>query len=72
MTHEVVKAVHSATRLPVIPKLSPNVGDISGMGLATQIRTEATGGILARTAATGRSEATAPFRYDASSPSTRP
>ena len=29
MTHEVVSAVRAATRLPVIPKLSPNVSDIS-------------------------------------------
>ncbi len=29
MTHEVVAAVRKATRLPVIPKLSPNVGDIA-------------------------------------------
>ena len=29
MTHEVVAAVRRATRLPVIPKLSPNVADIS-------------------------------------------
>ncbi len=29
MTHEVVSAVRRATRLPVIPKLSPNVGDIT-------------------------------------------
>ena len=29
MTHEVVRAVRKATRLPVIPKLSPNVGDIA-------------------------------------------
>ena len=29
MTHEVVAAVRKATRLPVIPKLSPNVGDIT-------------------------------------------
>jgi dihydroorotate dehydrogenase (NAD+) catalytic subunit len=29
MTHEVVSAVRQATRLPVIPKLSPNVGDIT-------------------------------------------
>jgi len=28
MTHEVVAAVRKATRLPVIPKLSPNVADI--------------------------------------------
>ena len=29
MTHEVVAAVRRATHLPVIPKLSPNVGDIA-------------------------------------------
>jgi dihydroorotate dehydrogenase (NAD+) catalytic subunit len=29
MTHEVVAAVRKATRLPVIPKLSPNVADIT-------------------------------------------
>jgi dihydroorotate dehydrogenase (NAD+) catalytic subunit len=29
MTHEVVRAVRKATRRPVIPKLSPNVGDIA-------------------------------------------
>jgi len=29
MTHEVVSAVRKATRRPVIPKLSPNVGDIT-------------------------------------------
>jgi dihydroorotate dehydrogenase (NAD+) catalytic subunit len=29
MTHEVIAAVRKATRLPVIPKLSPNVTDIS-------------------------------------------
>lgn len=29
MTHEVVSAVRKATRLPVIPKLSPNVSDIT-------------------------------------------
>ena len=29
MTHEVVSAVRKATRLPVIPKLSPNVTDVS-------------------------------------------
>jgi dihydroorotate dehydrogenase (NAD+) catalytic subunit len=29
MTHEVVAAVRAATRRPVIPKLSPNVGDIA-------------------------------------------
>ena len=29
MTHEVIKAVRKATRLPVIPKLSPNVADIT-------------------------------------------
>jgi dihydroorotate dehydrogenase (NAD+) catalytic subunit len=29
MTHEVVSAVRRATRLPVIPKLSPNVADIA-------------------------------------------
>jgi dihydroorotate dehydrogenase (NAD+) catalytic subunit len=29
MTHEVVAAVRKATRLPVVPKLSPNVADIT-------------------------------------------
>ena len=29
MTHEVVSAVRKATRLPVIPKLSPNVTDVT-------------------------------------------
>jgi dihydroorotate dehydrogenase (NAD+) catalytic subunit len=29
MTHDVVAAVRKATRLPVIPKLSPNVADIA-------------------------------------------
>lgn len=29
MTHDVVAAVRAVTRLPVIPKLSPNVGDIA-------------------------------------------
>jgi dihydroorotate dehydrogenase (NAD+) catalytic subunit len=29
MTHEVVAAVRKATRLPVIPKLSPNVADVT-------------------------------------------
>ena len=29
MTHEVVAAVRAVTRLPVIPKLSPNVADIT-------------------------------------------
>lgn len=29
MTHEVVSAVRRATRLPVIPKLSPNVADVT-------------------------------------------
>jgi dihydroorotate dehydrogenase (NAD+) catalytic subunit len=29
MTHEVVAAVRAATRRPVVPKLSPNVGDIA-------------------------------------------
>lgn len=29
MTHEVVAAVRQATRLPVIPKLSPNVADVA-------------------------------------------
>ena len=29
MTHEVVAAVRRSTRLPVVPKLSPNVGDIA-------------------------------------------
>ncbi|HEY2941776.1 MAG TPA: dihydroorotate dehydrogenase [Vicinamibacteria bacterium] len=29
MTHEVVSAVRKATRLPVVPKLSPNVADVT-------------------------------------------
>ncbi len=29
LTHEVVAAVRKATRLPIVPKLSPNVGDIA-------------------------------------------
>jgi dihydroorotate dehydrogenase (NAD+) catalytic subunit len=36
MTHEVVKAVRKATRLPVIPKLSPNVGDITVFARAAE------------------------------------
>jgi dihydroorotate dehydrogenase (NAD+) catalytic subunit len=34
MTHEVVSAVRKATRLPVIPKLSPNVTDITVLARA--------------------------------------
>ena len=36
MTHEVVAAVRKATRLPVIPKLSPNVGDITVFARAAE------------------------------------
>ena len=36
MTHEVVAAVRKATRLPVIPKLSPNVGDIAVFARAAE------------------------------------
>ena len=36
MTHEVVAAVRRATRLPVIPKLSPNVGDIAVFARAAE------------------------------------
>lgn len=36
MTHEVVAAVRRATRLPVIPKLSPNVGDITVFARAAE------------------------------------
>jgi dihydroorotate dehydrogenase (NAD+) catalytic subunit len=36
MTHEVIKAVRKATRLPVIPKLSPNVGDITVFARAAE------------------------------------
>jgi dihydroorotate dehydrogenase (NAD+) catalytic subunit len=36
MTHEVVSAVRKATRLPVIPKLSPNVADISVFARASE------------------------------------
>ena len=36
MTHEVVSAVRKATRLPVIPKLSPNVGDIATFARACE------------------------------------
>ena len=36
MTHEVVAAVRKATRLPVIPKLSPNVADIAVFARASQ------------------------------------
>ena len=36
MTHEVVSAVRKATRLPVIPKLSPNVGDITVFARAAE------------------------------------
>lgn len=34
MTHEVISAVRKATRLPVIPKLSPNVTDITVLARA--------------------------------------
>jgi dihydroorotate dehydrogenase (NAD+) catalytic subunit len=36
MTHEVVAAVRRATRLPVIPKLSPNVADIAVFARAAE------------------------------------
>jgi dihydroorotate dehydrogenase (NAD+) catalytic subunit len=36
MTHAVVSAVRKATRLPVIPKLSPNVGDIGVFARAAE------------------------------------
>jgi len=36
LTHEVVAAVRRATRLPVIPKLSPNVADISVFARAAE------------------------------------
>ena len=36
MTHEVVAAVRKATRLPLIPKLSPNVGDITVFARAAE------------------------------------
>lgn len=36
MTHTVVSAVRKATRLPVIPKLSPNVGDITVFARAAE------------------------------------
>ncbi len=36
MTHEVVAAVRKATRLPVIPKLSPNVTDIAVLARAAE------------------------------------
>lgn len=36
MTYEVVAAVRKATRLPVIPKLSPNVGDITVFARAAE------------------------------------
>jgi dihydroorotate dehydrogenase (NAD+) catalytic subunit len=36
MTHEVVAAVRRATRLPVIPKLSPNVTDITVLARAAE------------------------------------
>jgi dihydroorotate dehydrogenase (NAD+) catalytic subunit len=36
MTHEVVAAVRRATRLPVVPKLSPNVGDIAVFARAAE------------------------------------
>ena len=36
MTHAVVAAVRAATRLPVIPKLSPNVGDITVFARAAE------------------------------------
>jgi len=35
-THEVVSAVRRVTRLPVIPKLSPNVGDIAVLARAAE------------------------------------
>jgi dihydroorotate dehydrogenase (NAD+) catalytic subunit len=36
MTHQVVSAVRKATRLPIIPKLSPNVGDIRVFARASE------------------------------------
>jgi dihydroorotate dehydrogenase (NAD+) catalytic subunit len=36
MTHDVVAAVRKATRLPVVPKLSPNVGDITVFARAAE------------------------------------
>jgi dihydroorotate dehydrogenase (NAD+) catalytic subunit len=36
MTHEVVAAVRRATRLPIVPKLSPNVGDITVFARAAE------------------------------------
>jgi dihydroorotate dehydrogenase (NAD+) catalytic subunit len=36
MTHAVVSAVRKATRLPIIPKLSPNVGDIAVFARAAE------------------------------------
>jgi dihydroorotate dehydrogenase (NAD+) catalytic subunit len=36
MTHDVVAAVRAATRLPVVPKLSPNVGDIAVFARAAE------------------------------------
>jgi dihydroorotate dehydrogenase (NAD+) catalytic subunit len=36
MTHEVVSAVRRATRLPIVPKLSPNVGDIAVFARAAE------------------------------------
>jgi dihydroorotate dehydrogenase (NAD+) catalytic subunit len=36
MTHQVVAAVRRATRLPLIPKLSPNVGDITVFARAAE------------------------------------
>jgi dihydroorotate dehydrogenase (NAD+) catalytic subunit len=36
MTHEVVAAVRRVTRLPVVPKLSPNVGDITVFARAAE------------------------------------
>ena len=36
MTHEVVAAVRKVTRLPVIPKLSPNVTDIAVLARAAE------------------------------------
>ena len=36
MTHEVVAGVRAVTRLPVIPKLSPNVGDIAVFARAAE------------------------------------
>jgi len=36
LTHEVVAAVRKVTRLPVVPKLSPNVGDITVFARAAE------------------------------------